>query len=469
MPHLLLLDIDGLRYDVFRQALSENAIPNIQKALGNLADIQSLPLISTAPSITFCAQASIFTGAPPNQHGIAGNQFFDRFGTMQGKPRLFAFDIGDLMDFEDAVLVFSHGLASDCLQVPTIYETLQVHGLSSVVVGNMYARGADKWIKPTLVDLARLTKGNSLIGITAPDYDGKLLEKTKAYLDKHDLPNVLTYYLKGLDDQSHRHGIASQLDYLTKVVDPQIGDLWDYLADRFPEIIENLQVILFSDHGQIDVVPDEQHSIRMAFPFQNEFDDLFKHLGFDLTNYPGEGPNSNAVIALDGGMAHVYLRQPDSEWSAPPLFEEDVLRTAKAFWQASLHGAHAPDLQGSLDSVLVRDAAQDGWSAPYMAVAPDGTLLPLEEWAASSVAAGKAVDPVHRITQLAGPYSGDILLVSNYEDGFFFAPVMIGVHGGLHPEDSTGILATSLPTPPDNKHPLSLTDIAGLVFKHFGI
>ena len=81
MPHMLLIDIDGLRYDVFKQALDSNAIPNIQRALGSSADLKAFPLISTAPSITFCAQASIFTGASPNQHGINGNQFFDRFGT----------------------------------------------------------------------------------------------------------------------------------------------------------------------------------------------------------------------------------------------------------------------------------------------------------------------------------------------------------------------------------------------------
>jgi hypothetical protein len=367
------------------------------------------------------------------------------------------------------VLVFSHGLASNCLQAPTIYETLKEHGFSSVVVGNMYAKGADEWIKPSLIDLARLTKGNSILGISAPDYDSKLLEKTKAHLDKTGFPNVLTYYLKGLDDQSHRRGIASQLEYLTEIIDPQIGDLWLYLSDQFPEVLDDLQVILFSDHGQIDVVPDERHSVRMAYPFQNEFAELFEHLGFDLTDYPGEGPNSNAVIALDGGIAHVYLRQPGAEWSAHPLFKADILRTAKAFWQASLHGSYAPDLAGSLDSVLVRDTSTEGWHTPYQALTQDGDLISLELWAARCISENKAVDPVRRINNLAGPFSGDILLVSNYAEGFFFAPVMIGVHGGLHPEDSTGILATTFPVPLEVQRSLSLIDIAGLVYRYFEI
>jgi hypothetical protein len=209
----------------------------------------------------------------------------------------------------------------------------------------------------------------------------------------------------------------------------------------------------------------------MAFPFQNEFADLFKHLGFDLTDYPGEGPYSNAIVALNGGMAHVYLRRPDSDWTAPPIFEDDVIRVAQAFWQASFHGTHAPDLQGCLDSILVRNAQQDSWSAPYQAVTPEGTLLSLEEWGAREVSEGMAVNPVQRIEQLAGPYSGDLLLIANYAEGFFFSPVLKGVHGGLHPEDSTGILATSLPGVQEQgtDETFSLTNIAGLIYKHFEI
>ena len=79
------LDIDGLRPDVFRAALEQNQLPNISRILGRKEERLSrglvVPATAPAPSITFCSQACLFTGAHPQDHGIPGNQFFDRFGT----------------------------------------------------------------------------------------------------------------------------------------------------------------------------------------------------------------------------------------------------------------------------------------------------------------------------------------------------------------------------------------------------
>jgi predicted AlkP superfamily pyrophosphatase or phosphodiesterase len=121
---VLLIDIDGLRPDVFSAALGNGRLPNIERFLGGLqlAKGVQLPVLAPAPSITFCSQASLFTGAHPGQHGIPGNQFFDRFGSRnQGVPRHYAFDVGDTLAADDAVLVFTQGLASNCLCVPTLY------------------------------------------------------------------------------------------------------------------------------------------------------------------------------------------------------------------------------------------------------------------------------------------------------------------------------------------------------------
>jgi hypothetical protein len=466
MRHVLLLDIDGLRFDVFRRAYQAGQLPHISRILGPASDQNHFPLISTAPSITFCAQATIFTGKNPNEHGVLGNQFFDRFGDLQGKPRSFAFDVGDLLDFDDAVMVFADGLASDCLQVPTIYETLGERGLTSLVVGNMYAKGADKWIPPTLTNLARLTKAKSVIGISEPDYDDDLLARTKAWLADRPLPNVLTYYLKGLDGVSHYEGTGAQADYLIEEIDPHIGALWDFLSARYPDETAGMQVLLFSDHGQIDVVPDEQHSIRMAFPFQNEFKKLFDTLGFDLSDYPGEGPRSNAVVCLNAGLAYVYLRRGEADWGEPPDFAGDVVRVGQALWQASRTGAFGGGLRDALDSILVRDAASHGWEAGYQALTPEGELLPLAMWAEKQTQ--PAVYSLERLAALTGKFSGDLIVFSNYADGYYFCPVMKGVHGGLHPDESVGVLAAREARPVAAMREmlgreLFLRDVAGVV------
>ncbi|NET74510.1 MAG: alkaline phosphatase family protein, partial [Sphaerospermopsis sp. SIO1G2] len=74
--HILLLDIDGLRPDVFQQALERNDAPHLARILGGRAGAHRLqiPIVSNAPSITFCCQASLFTGKHPKEHGVPGNQ-----------------------------------------------------------------------------------------------------------------------------------------------------------------------------------------------------------------------------------------------------------------------------------------------------------------------------------------------------------------------------------------------------------
>jgi hypothetical protein len=89
-------------------------------------------------------------------------------------------------------------------------------------------------------------------------------------------------------------------------------------------------------------------------------------------------------------------------------------------------------------------SAEDGWDAPYQALTPDGEIIPLQKWF-SSQPEGLYVDLVQRLNNLTGPMSGDLLLVSNYADGFYFGAPTRGVHGGLHPQDSGATLVYGFP------------------------
>lgn len=445
-PFFLLIDIDGLRYDVFQAALAEGRIPNLSQLLGQLPEGASIniPVSSTAPSITFCAQASIFTGSHPREHGIPGNQFFDRFGdTNQGRPRFYTFDVGDQLGYLDSIQVFTDGLAANLLQVETLYEKLAARGMVSVVAGNMYASGAE-WVKPTLLDLARLTKMPRPLKLTPPDYDKKLLDETLAYLGKTGRPDLLTYYLKGLDSHSHQHGPEAQFDYLVEVIDPEIGNLWAGLVALDPGIEGNTVTLVFSDHGQIATIPDDQHSLRLAFPFEKEMAPLFEHLGLDVHDYPGEGPDCSAVVAMNGGLAYVYLRNKESGWEAVPNFERDVLPVGAAFWQAHTTGEIAPELDNALAAVLIRNVERDGWQGEYQALTSEGEIISLDTWF-DDFHPGNALDPVQRLQYLRSGLTGDLILVSNYLDGFYFSPPLAGTHGGLHVEDSKAFLAACWP------------------------
>ncbi len=440
---LLVIDIDGLRQDVFHQALGAQMIPNLASLIGGAEAGFGCHIdpVSPAPSITFCAQSTIFTGREPCEHGIPGNQFFDRFGRRTGGiPRFYAFDVGDALAYDDAVLTFSGqtGLLGQTLDpcVPTLYESAGQMGWDSTVAYHMLSRGAGCWIRPGLVDIARLTRGGGLLGMSAEAYDREMLDRVLDHLRAGARPRILTVYFMGLDHVSHHDGPAAQMDYLSRVVDTQVGRLVEQLASL--GLLNNLLTAIVSDHGQIEVIPDDRHSLRLSFPFDREMGYLFDALGLDVHDKPREGPDTDAVVASNGGLAHVYLRHRYENWEDAPRFDEDVLTVARAFWDAHATGRYAPDLTGALAMVLVRSTERDGWQAAYQALAPDGRLLPVEDFLAEHPEI-KTVDAPARLRQLAGPSAGDLLLVSNYAGGFYFGGPTTGVHGGLHPDDSLAV------------------------------
>lgn len=444
---LLLVDIDGLRPDHFLSGLQDGRLPNLARLFGgqSLNRLESLPVLAPAPSITFTSQACLFTGEHPGMHGIQGNQFFDRFGThSRGRARHYAFDVGDTLAMDDAVLVFSHGLADKRLQVPSVYTRLAQDGLHSAVIGHMYGSGADTWITPELADLARFTKGGNLFGLSAAEFDRRNLEAALDYLHSHGMPDVLTVYFMGVDHESHRHGPQVQLEYLSSVLDGYVGELWQAILESRGHSQPTPMLLLFSDHGQIAVPADDQHSLRLAFPLERELGHLFDALGLDVHDFPGEDPDCDAVVASNGGMAHVYLQNRKGRWAAPPAFRRDVLTVGRAFWEAHDTGRYATELHGALAGVLVRNVESDGWNARYQALTPAGELVSLEDWFAAQPA-DLYSDPVHRLNNLAGVFSGDILLVSDYSRGYYFAAPISGVHGGLHPQDSWATLALGWP------------------------
>ena len=240
----------------------------------------------------------------------------------------------------------------------------------------------------------------------------------------------------GLDHTSHHEGPEAQIDYLSRVIDKQIRRLVTSLQAN--DLLEGTLVMVCSDHGQIRVIPDDRHSLRLSFPFDREMGYLFDALGLDVHDKPHEGPDTDAVVASNGGMAQVYLRRRGANWEASPRFNQDVLPVARAFWEAHETGRYAQDLYAALSLVLVRNVEQDGWQADYLALTPAGSLLPVDAYLREHPEV-RTVDAPARLRGLAGPLSGDIVLVADYSKGFYFGGPTVGVHGGLHPEDSLAV------------------------------
>ena len=170
---------------------------------------------------------------------------------------------------------------------------------------------------------------------------------------------------------------------------------------------------------------------------------LFDALGLDVLDHPGEGARCEAVLALNGGMAGVYLRRPKAAWSEPPDFRQQVLTLARLVWRAHERGDPAPALQGAVDAVLVRSVEQEGWHAGYawLPSDPDSPPLPLAE----APLPAHWVDPLGRLNGLRGPLAPDILIFPKVGEGYYFGPPLAGVHGGLDAPSSQAALALAWP------------------------
>jgi hypothetical protein len=444
---LVVIDVDGLRRDVFRDALAAGALPNVERIVGGRTGEMAchVDALSSAPSITFASQASIFTGQHPGAHGIAGNESFDRLGRISdGRPRHFGFDVGYTLAVDDAVRVFTDGLASQALstETPTLYETAAAHGLTSTVVYHMYARGADTWLPPSVVEIARFTKGKGELGLEMGEYDSGMLDHLIEPLDVGERPDVLTTYFMGLDHHSHVHGPASQPDYVRDVIDPQIRRLLGVLEKH--RMLQDTLFVLVSDHGQIEVVPDDRHSIRLGFPFDRELNHVFEALGLDVHDFPGEDPACDAVMGLNGGLAHVYLQHRAGRWADLPRYAEDVLPVAEAFRQMNETGKYEDELHNSLELILARDAEHEGWQGEYRVYVGDGQTQPLPEYLAAHPELDYA-DAVNRIRLMTSVATGDLILAANCREGYYFGGSLTGMHGGLYPGESEVVLTFAYP------------------------
>jgi predicted AlkP superfamily pyrophosphatase or phosphodiesterase len=284
--HAVMIVVDGVRRDTFEQVYRDGPLPNFQRIFAQALWFDNAS--SVLPTVTMAAHASIFTGTPPARHGVPGNQWFDR-------------STGHIVDYMTpggltcvyAIIVLggaecSGGLANGHLLAPTIYEAAAQAGLISAVYFNQYWKGAARAAPPGVAELVGLLAGHPIDGRA---FDSEMAGRAMSDLKSNGLPSLLTLYFMGTDTIAHKEGIASQIPYLSTTVDPLLGHILDVIESLDPSWRENTMFVLVSDHGRTDLVPYPEDLVLMT--------DLKAALP------PG------ATIAENGGMAYIYLRQPD--------------------------------------------------------------------------------------------------------------------------------------------------------------
>lgn len=462
---LLLFALDGVNRSLLYDMLHQGELPVLASLLGS--EGETFPhahfddrLLSTLPSSTLAAWATVFTGVPPAQHGVTGNEFFIR------EKRLFAAPAPvSIIDPEPVIETYTKGYANALLAAPTVYELLRERrpSLSSWVSMSQFYRGATRLLladRTVVADAFRALLSDTLgsaepTGIYA-ELDEEVIDTLCDTLERDPAPHVITVYLTGTDHFAHgseKGPDVARRQYLREVVDPELARLKRELEKR--DALRERYVVITSDHGHTQVLHDDRHAL--STDLENDPPAVLRSAGFRLRPFElhvEDDAPFQSVLAYGGAMAYVYLADRSTcvaetavcDWTRPPRFEEDVLVAAEAFHRANETGHAAPKLRGTIDLILTRRPrpfAED--DLPFEVYLGQGKLEPLGRYLqAHPRPTYVAFEP--RLRDLAagryGERAGDILLlahsgdVDTAQERYYFAGLYHSWHGSPSRRDS---------------------------------
>ena len=373
-PRVLIFALDGTAPDELMRLMRSGGASNLAELLGKdrgsglFEHGYAAPRAwSILPSSTIAAWAATFTGVPPAQNGIMGDEWFVReTGTFHAPVPVSA------QDTLDVTKVVEDDLIGQLLSAPTLYELTKRKSHVSMLSVH---RGATLYttVAPSSFTnfLSFLIKG-TLKGIDAEKsfsaaLDDSAVQKLIEAIDTRGLPDLQVVYLPGIDIFTHvsENRLESQARYLQYVTDKRIGDVLD--AYRKRGALDGTYVIIISDHSQIPTLNDTKHKLGTddeESPFG-----LLAKSGFRvrkaLLSLGNLDRDYQAVLAYQGFMAYVYLADRSTcpeehqacDWKKPPRFQEDVLPIVKAFYEANRTGDRVPQLKGTIDLIFSREPA----------------------------------------------------------------------------------------------------------------
>jgi predicted AlkP superfamily pyrophosphatase or phosphodiesterase len=251
-PHVILISLDGFRYDYVERFQPENLTRFIQNG------VQAESLIPSFPTKTFPNHYTIATGLRPEHHGIVDNSFYN----------------------------------------PKKDEEYRINKRELVTDGTWYG-GTPLWV---LAEQNGMKAASYFfVGSEADvqgvrpsyyyDYDGRINNLTRVskvfeWLQMPDSirPRIITMYFSDMDDVGHTYGAANdaQLSKRLAQLDRELGALFEGVKSLNQEV----NIIIVSDHGMADV------------PLEN-----YIPLDRITKDIPGKVVNS-------GALAHIYLNDP---------------------------------------------------------------------------------------------------------------------------------------------------------------
>jgi predicted AlkP superfamily pyrophosphatase or phosphodiesterase len=215
-PTVVLVSIDGFRYDYFAKA----SMPNLERLIKN--GLRARWLIPQFPTKTFPNHYTIVTGLRPENHGIVANTMYDP-------------------EFDEVFSLSNREAVTDAKWWggEPIWVTAETQGQRTAPYFWPGSEAAIGGIRPSYW---------KQFDRTVPDS-----QRVQDILQLLDLPadrrpTFLTLYLESLDAAGHEVGPdSSALLPSLRAIDNTIGYLVEGLAVR--RILDSVNLIIVSDHG----------------------------------------------------------------------------------------------------------------------------------------------------------------------------------------------------------------------------
>jgi len=480
---LVLAVIDALKPEMLDRAIEHERAPVLAKLIERGTYVRDC--VSTFPSVTPVAAATIATGVGPERHHVPSMNWYHRgeeryveYGSSFEASRTFGI-VSSLRD-----LVYNLNLAHLNRAERTLFEHLGDADLRSACTTYMIYRGrrrhpiSGEGVPLRLANVAgqfrdpvwgpdelfyadlfasRTTDCRSNLGM--PGLRDQHTGCVGSYLVEHDLFDFMLVSLPDNDSYSHRRGPYAQVTSIASA-DRALERIM-HAAGGPDDFLDDHAVIVMSDHSQVAV----ERRVNLAEALSS-----WKVL-------PPDGDPASAQIAVCPAQrsAQIYVLDRSARRRYIPRLVRDLGGVEGVDVIARLHRDEAVvstprgELRFAPGSDLV-DARGDSWSVEgevdALGLEADDGRVRSESY---PLALGRLWSALH------GPRTGDLLISassgSEFVDWGGIAHVGGGSHGALSRGDSLGALITCGLDPPPGGRPQqwAIADVAPLVLHHFSL
>ena len=439
--------------------------------------------VSSFPSVTPVAAASIATGLGPDEHHIPsmnwyhrGEQRYVEYGSSFEASRTF----GIVQSLHDTV--YNMNMAHLNRERRTVFEHLGDGGLRTAGTTYLIYRGrrrhqmAEQGVYPRIARAAqfrhavwgpdelfyadlfssRKTGCRSVLGM--PGQRDQHTACVGAYLVENDLFDFLLFSLPDNDTYSHKRGPYAQVTSIASA-DRALERIM-HVAGGPDAFLADHAVIVMSDHSQIHVVD----RLNLA--------DVLE--GWEVLRPEDESvEGADIAVCPSQRSAHVYVLDRELREKLVPRLVRDLHETEGIDVIASLRDGEAvvTTHRGELRFAPGDEYEDERGGRWSIGGEPEALGLSLADGRATSHSYPDALGRLW--SALTCPSSGDVIASAGggYEfvDWGGVAHVGGGSHGSLHRSDSMGALVFCGTQPPATPAQWSIRDVTPMVLHHFAL